>query len=95
MKDTKWVVYTDDVIRASAAGRGIRPEPHMRACFVGPCCLLCTGKMWTLWDEKINGDSETKNWMAINTKPCPKCTKPVEKNGGCNLVVCTCGQVRC
>jgi hypothetical protein len=58
------------------------------------CCLLCTGKMWTLWDEKINGDSETKNWMAMNTKPCPRCTKPVEKSGGCNLVVCTCGQVR-
>lgn len=49
--------------------------------------------MWELWDEKVSGDSETKNWMAINTKPCPKCTKPVEKNGGCNLVVCTCGQV--
>jgi ariadne-1 len=57
--------------------------------------MLCVnaGKMWELWDEKISGDSETKNWMAINTKPCPKCTKPVEKNGGCNLVVCTCGQV--
>lgn len=53
----------------------------------------CTCKMWELWDEKISGDSETKNWMAINTKPCPKCSKAVEKNGGCNLVVCTCGQV--
>jgi ariadne-1 len=50
--------------------------------------------MWELWDEKINGDSETKNWMAMNTKPCPKCGKPVEKNGGCNLVMCTCKQVR-
>lgn len=48
--------------------------------------------MWDLWEEKVTGDSETRNWMAINTKPCPKCTKPVEKNGGCNLVVCTCGQ---
>lgn len=59
-----------------------------------PCCVSTTGKMWELWDEKISGDSETKNWMAINTKPCPKCNKAVEKNGGCNLVVCTCGQVR-
>lgn len=53
----------------------------------------CTCQMWNLWDEKINGDSETRNWLAANTKPCPKCSKPVEKNGGCNLVVCKCGQV--
>ena len=54
----------------------------------------CTCKMWDLWEEKINGDSETRNWLAANTKPCPKCDKPVEKNGGCNHVVCKCGQVR-
>lgn len=53
----------------------------------------CTCQMWNMWDEKINGDSETRNWLAANTKPCPKCSKPVEKNGGCNLVVCKCGQV--
>lgn len=53
----------------------------------------CTCDMWLLWDEKINGDSETRNWLAANTKPCPKCSKPVEKNGGCNLVMCKCGQV--
>jgi hypothetical protein len=46
----------------------------------------CTCKMWEMWEEKVNGDSETRNWLAANTKPCPKCTKPVEKNGGCNLV---------
>eukprot|EP00878_Enallax_costatus_P004275 GHUV01004505.1.p1 GENE.GHUV01004505.1~~GHUV01004505.1.p1 ORF type:complete len:527 (+),score=139.84 GHUV01004505.1:269-1849(+) len=55
----------------------------------------CTCQMWSMWDEKINGDSETKNWLAANTKPCPKCGKPVEKNGGCNLVVCKCGQPFC
>ncbi|WIA17066.1 hypothetical protein OEZ85_013967 [Tetradesmus obliquus] len=55
----------------------------------------CTCDMWLLWDEKINGDSETRNWLAANTKPCPKCSKPVEKNGGCNLVMCKCGQAFC
>lgn len=55
----------------------------------------CTCKMWEMWEEKVNGDSETRNWLAANTKPCPKCTKPVEKNGGCNLVVCKCGQPFC
>lgn len=55
----------------------------------------CTCKMWEMWEEKMSGDSETRNWLAANTKPCPKCTKPVEKNGGCNLVVCKCGQPFC
>eukprot|EP00877_Chromochloris_zofingiensis_P002490 jgi/Chrzof1/12241/Cz06g26220.t1 len=55
----------------------------------------CTCQMWTMWDEKVSGDSETRNWMTANTKPCPKCGKPVEKNGGCNLVLCKCGQHFC
>jgi hypothetical protein len=46
-----------------------------------------------MWRQKIQDDSETNNWLAANTKPCPKCGKPVEKNGGCNLVVCKCRQV--
>eukprot|EP00955_Chlamydomonas_euryale_P104362 365560-Chlamydomonas_euryale.AAC.2 len=50
---------------------------------------------WLLWEGKTSGDSETRNWMAAHTKPCPKCTKPVEKNGGCNHVTCPCGQSFC
>ena len=48
---------------------------------------------WKRWKVKCQDDSETKNWLTANTKACPKCGKPVEKNGGCNLVVCMCGQV--
>uniref|UniRef100_A0A7S0R3F9 RBR-type E3 ubiquitin transferase n=1 Tax=Chlamydomonas leiostraca TaxID=1034604 RepID=A0A7S0R3F9_9CHLO len=55
----------------------------------------CTCEMWTKWDEKISGDSETRSWIIANTKPCPKCTKPVEKNGGCNHVTCKCGASFC
>ncbi|MEW5311065.1 MAG: hypothetical protein WDW38_002808 [Sanguina aurantia] len=55
----------------------------------------CTCSMWESWDEKVNGDSETKHWFTANTKPCPKCSKPVEKNGGCNHVVCKCSQAFC
>ncbi|PNH11262.1 putative E3 ubiquitin-protein ligase [Tetrabaena socialis] len=55
----------------------------------------CTCKMWDQWDEKIHGDSETRNWFMANTKPCPKCSKPVQKEGGCNLVMCKCGQAFC
>lgn len=55
----------------------------------------CTCTIWKLWQDKITGDSETRNWLAANTKPCPKCNKPVEKNGGCNHVTCKCGQSFC
>ncbi|GMH39326.1 hypothetical protein BSKO_07224 [Bryopsis sp. KO-2023] len=52
-------------------------------------------EMWRHWCKKCEDDSETRNWLTANTKPCPKCTNPVEKNGGCNLVVCRCGQAFC
>ncbi|MCO5607859.1 hypothetical protein L7F22_062061 [Adiantum nelumboides] len=56
-----------------------------------PCSCL----MWELWDKKCKDESETVNWLTVHTKPCPKCHKPVEKNGGCNLVGCICGQAFC
>lgn len=56
-----------------------------------PCSCL----MWELWSKKCQDESETVNWITINTKPCPKCRKPVEKNGGCNHVSCVCGQSFC
>ncbi|KAJ7945984.1 RBR-type E3 ubiquitin transferase [Quillaja saponaria] len=56
-----------------------------------PCSCL----MWELWAKKCKDESETVNWMTVHTKPCPKCHKPVEKNGGCNLVSCICGQSFC
>ncbi|XP_072972706.1 probable E3 ubiquitin-protein ligase ARI2 isoform X2 [Typha angustifolia] len=56
-----------------------------------PCSCL----MWELWIKKCRDESETVNWITVNTKLCPKCHKPVEKNGGCNLVACICGQAFC
>lgn len=53
-----------------------------------PCSCL----MWEMWMKKCNSESESVYWISVNTKYCPKCNKPVEKNGGCNLVRCICGQ---
>lgn len=55
----------------------------------------CSCVMWELWTKKCRDESETVNWITVHTKPCPKCHKPVEKNGGCNLVSCVCGQAFC
>lgn len=60
-------------------------QPH------SPCSCI----IWELWDKKCQDESETKNWIAVNTKSCPKCGKNVHKDGGCNLVSCVCGQYFC
>ncbi|KAH6776501.1 RING/U-box superfamily protein [Perilla frutescens var. hirtella] len=60
-------------------------EPH------SPCSCV----MWEHWVRKCKDESETVEWITENTKFCPKCHKPVEKNGGCNLVRCICGQAFC
>ncbi|CAI9116644.1 OLC1v1017842C1 [Oldenlandia corymbosa var. corymbosa] len=56
-----------------------------------PCSCL----MWESWSKKCEDESETVNWISTNTKSCPKCHKPVEKDGGCNLVRCVCKQPFC
>ncbi|KAB1220525.1 putative E3 ubiquitin-protein ligase ARI1 [Morella rubra] len=56
-----------------------------------PCSCL----MWELWTKKCQDESETVNWITVHARPCPKCNKPVVKDGGCNLVCCICGQAFC
>lgn len=59
-------------------------------------CFLC-GEAWhdpvkcswlSKWIKKCDDDSETSNWIAANTKECPKCNATIEKDGGCNHMVC-------
>jgi len=40
------------------------------------------------WLKKCDDDSETSNWISANTKECPKCHVTIEKNGGCNHMIC-------
>jgi IBR domain, a half RING-finger domain len=35
------------------------------------------------WLEKASDESENVNWLMANTKRCPECRSPIEKNGGC------------
>ena len=48
---------------------GCGADPHSPA----------TCSMAEAWARKCRDDSETATWMTANTKPCPKCSKPVEK----------------
>nr|BAJ85687.1 predicted protein [Hordeum vulgare subsp. vulgare] len=90
-------------------GRAIRiVDASERYCEVEcPCgasfCFNCTAPahspcpcpMWDKWDAKFRGESENLKWIAVNTKSCPNCLRPIEKNGGCNHVSCPCGQHLC
>lgn len=47
-----------------------------------PCWLA------TKWIAKCSDDSETLNWLQAHTNSCPECQTVIEKNGGCNHIVC-------
>lgn len=36
----------------------------------------------------LEAEGESLRWLAANTKPCPKCSFPIEKNGGCLHMRC-------
>ncbi|CAL5033495.1 unnamed protein product [Urochloa decumbens] len=40
------------------------------------------------WLLKNSSDSASANWVLANTKHCPKCRRPIEKNQGCNHMSC-------
>lgn len=43
-------------------------------------------KVWL--DLQVNEDHNNKTWISLNTKDCPKCNSPIQKNGGCNYICC-------
>ena len=40
------------------------------------------------WQVKNSAESENVRWILANTKQCPHCRKPIEKNQGCNHMTC-------
>ena len=49
------------------------------------------------WQLKNSSEAENTAWLLVNTKPCPKCGKPIEKNQGCMHMTCRdpCGHEFC
>ena len=41
------------------------------------------------WIIKNSAESENLNWILANTKQCPKCKRPIEKNQGCMHMTCS------
>ncbi|CAN1323685.1 Probable E3 ubiquitin-protein ligase ARI10 [Linum perenne] len=40
------------------------------------------------WAVKNASESENETWKKVNTKPCPKCSRAIEKNEGCMHMTC-------
>ncbi|CAL2028215.1 unnamed protein product [Caenorhabditis brenneri] len=82
-------------------GRSVKStnvDPHLVLCDCGTrFCFSCGQndheiipcRLLKLWLKKAFDDSETTTWKDANTKDCPKCGVPIEKNGGCNYIRCT------
>lgn len=48
----------------------------------------CDCEMISIWENKNFSNEENLRWLLINTKQCPKCKKHIEKNQGCNHMIC-------
>jgi ariadne-1 len=56
--------------------------------------LIC--EILSKWDDMNSGkDDLDMNWILANTKQCPKCSTPIQKNAGCMHMTCTCGHEFC
>mmetsp|Transcript_9734 Transcript_9734/g.14675 ORF Transcript_9734/g.14675 Transcript_9734/m.14675 type:complete len:568 (+) Transcript_9734:817-2520(+) len=77
------------------------PIPE-RNCLAGYClcgyrfCFDCNEEAHTPadcammkdWKKKCAEDAATLSWIASNTKDCPKCSVPIQKNDGCFQMTC-------
>eukprot|EP00668_Euglena_longa_P004748 GGOE01005546.1.p1 GENE.GGOE01005546.1~~GGOE01005546.1.p1 ORF type:complete len:630 (+),score=206.80 GGOE01005546.1:54-1892(+) len=42
-----------------------------------------------LWRVKEKGEGDNSKWIFANTKACPQCQSPIQKNDGCNHMTCS------
>ncbi|EJF62736.1 hypothetical protein DICSQDRAFT_39152, partial [Dichomitus squalens LYAD-421 SS1] len=48
--------------------------------------IIC--KLVKSWLKNAREDAGTSQWIKANTRTCPKCENNIEKNGGCNRILC-------
>jgi len=81
----------------SNAVRASHIEPKAVKCGCGHMFCFACSENWhdpvrchliKKWIKKCDDDSETSNWISANTKECPTCGATIEKDGGCNHMIC-------
>ena len=75
---------------------------YFREC-LGEAHAPCGCSQWHQWQQKISevkpeelraSCAETEDaanclWLVTNSKPCPNCKSPIQKNEGCNHMKCS------
>jgi ariadne-1 len=70
---------------------------HVALCQCGQrVCWRCRGEAHSplaceyldRWAKITEAESMQAKWICENTKPCPRCNRRIEKNGGCNHMTC-------
>lgn len=91
-KDLRWCPspYCDICIQCTSHQKEIECECNTVFCFT--CCKEghrpCTCEMIDIWEKKNKSESENVKWLTANAKQCPNCQKYIEKNQGCNHMIC-------
>jgi hypothetical protein len=55
----------------------------------GMSCEICSQHRETIDSGKADEEYKNMEWLLENTRPCPNCKFPIEKDGGCNHVWCS------
>jgi ariadne-1 len=96
-EQTKWCPYPGctNAIRCERVGRRAPVKCGCGAVFCFRCADSSIGDHTPVpceplekWLQKASDESENVKWMIANTKKCPKCRSPIEKNGGCMHMTC-------
>lgn len=70
---------------------------------MGDAHTPCSCQQWSQWMTKISEvkpdkirettaeyeEAANSLWLVTNSKPCPNCNSPIQKNEGCNHMKCS------
>lgn len=70
---------------------------------MGDAHTPCSCQQWSQWMSKISEvkpdkirettaeyeEAANSLWLVTNSKPCPNCNSPIQKNEGCNHMKCS------
>jgi len=88
------------LVEGDAVQGGINPNPMLichcgtticsscKASHFGLSCVEFSGLMKEIDSGKLSQEIQSEKWLKSNTKPCPNCSYPIQKSGGCNHMWC-------
>ncbi|KPP63376.1 ankyrin repeat and IBR domain-containing protein 1-like [Scleropages formosus] len=84
--DIKWIVGKAISSAGNVLERPTNPVPAKRGSSGSRKCLRCIQRMAGV--SAAYEDAANLLWLRTNSKPCPICKSPIQKNEGCNHMQC-------